>query len=36
MLEYIEEAEVNHFYTHSKYEVENEKFQERIKVYPKD
>jgi len=36
ILEYIKEAEVNRSYTRSKYEIENEKFQERIEICPKD
>jgi hypothetical protein len=33
---HIREAENNHSYTRSKYQIEQEKFQERIVVYPKD
>jgi len=34
--QYIREAENNRYYTRSKYQIEQEKFQERIGVYPKD
>ena len=34
--QYIQEAKNNHSYTRSKYQIEQEKFQERIEVYPKD
>jgi hypothetical protein len=34
--QYIREAENNRSYTRSKYQIEQEKFQERVEVYPKD
>jgi len=34
--QYIREAESNYSYTCSKHQIEQEKFKERIEVYPKD
>ncbi|MEG7978445.1 MAG: hypothetical protein NY202_00540 [Mollicutes bacterium UO1] len=34
--DFIRQAESNRSYNRSKYQIEQEKFQERIEVYPKD
>lgn len=36
IVEHINKAENNRSYTRSKYTIENERFQERIEVYPKE